>query len=304
MDIDHQAFGIEIRNRAQDGTYLHGIMCRSREMLSNMELNKASILVDLALSINEKLSEVHLLKGIISEASGNLKDALQAYRRFLQYDGYNQAVADKITNLWGSISLDTKPKWYRDNQDFLNNKKELAIYDIGDFTYSLEKRKIIFDWYEGTTIKIGKFCSIAERTGILLGGEHPKYGVSTYEFALLTSQKGALGPVRNAARSKGNVLIGNDVWIGVGVFILSGVTIGNGAMIAAGSVVTRDVPPYAIVAGIPAVIIRKRHNEETIRKLCAIKWWNWDYDKIRENFELITDAERVSEFISLHGCQC
>jgi acetyltransferase-like isoleucine patch superfamily enzyme len=100
------------------------------------------------------------------------------------------------------------------------------------------------------------------------------------------------------ATSKGDVVIGNDVWLGYGSMIMSGVGIGDGAVIAAGAVVTRDVEPYSIVAGNPARLIKKRFDEETIDKLLKIKWWDWPVEKINNNLNLIYNID-VSKMLSI-----
>lgn len=91
------------------------------------------------------------------------------------------------------------------------------------------------------------------------------------------------------------MVIGNDVWIGVNACVLSGVRIGDGAVVGACSVVTRDVPPYAIVAGNPARLVRKRFDDETIEELLKIKWWDWDIERIKENLPLLL-SENVKDF--------
>jgi acetyltransferase-like isoleucine patch superfamily enzyme len=147
-------------------------------------------------------------------------------------------------------------------------------------------------------LKIGKFCSIAARVTIALGGNHRSDLVTTYPFIAFVAdwpEAECLSGEDVAAVSKGDVIIGNDVWIGYGVMILSGVTIGDGAVIGAGSVVTKDVEPYSIVAGNPARLIRKRFNDETIRKLLEIKWWDWPPEKIGKNLDVIcgTDVAKL-----------
>jgi acetyltransferase-like isoleucine patch superfamily enzyme len=154
-------------------------------------------------------------------------------------------------------------------------------YTVGDFTYGKPR---VITLNEGTSLKIGRYCSIAANVTIFLGSEHRTDWVSTYPFpALWEDARSILGhPL-----SKGDVVIGNDVWIGYNVTILSGVTIGDGASIGACSVVTRDVPPYAVVAGNPAQIIRYRFKEETVQALLRIKWWDWPDEKVNENIRLI-----------------
>ncbi len=156
------------------------------------------------------------------------------------------------------------------------------LYQIGDHTYG--KPRVISWQKEGTSLRIGKYCSISTHVVIFLGSEHRTDWVSTYPFPMLWESARAIA---GHPFTKGDVTIGNDVWIGYNVTILSGVTIGDGAAIGACSVVARDVPPYAIVAGNPAQVIRYRFGEETIRKLLDIKWWNWPNEKVAENVHLI-----------------
>lgn len=144
------------------------------------------------------------------------------------------------------------------------------LIEVGDFTYGQPK---ICSWGEGTRLKIGKFCSIAWVVTIFLGGEHRSDWVTTYPFNTLMD---VFASIKGHPKSKGDVIIGNDVWLGSGAFILSGVTIGSGAIVGANATVTRDVPPYAIVAGNPAKLIRYRFAPDVIEKLLAVAWWDWD----------------------------
>ncbi len=160
---------------------------------------------------------------------------------------------------------------------------EFADYTIGVGTYGRPK---IHDWKDGSTLKIGKYSSISVKVTILLGGEHMDNFVTTYPFnAIKNKGKG----IRIDRRTKGDVEIKNDVLIGFNATILSGVSIGNGAIIGAGSVVTKNVPDYAIVAGNPAKIIRYRFDEDIILKLNKIKWWDWDEKEIINNISKLQD---------------
>jgi acetyltransferase-like isoleucine patch superfamily enzyme len=166
-------------------------------------------------------------------------------------------------------------------------------YSIGKYTYG---EPIILDWGEKVTLKIGNFCSIAFNVTILLGGEHKTEWVTTYPFIVALRDFAEFRNFPWHQNTKGDVVIGNDVWIGTGATILSGVEIGDGAVVGACSVVTKDVPPYAIVAGNPAKVIRQRFNEETIDKLLKIKWWNWDIQRIKENMPLLL-SDRINDFV-------
>ena len=131
---------------------------------------------------------------------------------------------------------------------------------------------------------IGKFCSIACGAKFLLNcANHTLKSLSTYTFPLFYEDWDLeKSDVATAWDNKGDIVIGNDVWIGYEAVIMAGVHIGNGAIIAARAVVTKDVPPYTIVGGVPARPIRTRFDEETIRKLETLKWWDWSAEKIRQ----------------------
>ena len=151
------------------------------------------------------------------------------------------------------------------------------------------------DCYEEVDLVIGNFCSIAGRLKIQ-SGLHPNIFnpevVSQYPFH---EQWGADYP---PSVDGGQVIIGSDVWIAGDVTILSGIIIGNGAIIACNSVVTKDVPPYAFVAGNPAEIKKYRFDDNVIKKLLEIKWWKWSDEKIRNNIEYFRD---INKFVNKFG---
>jgi acetyltransferase-like isoleucine patch superfamily enzyme len=165
-----------------------------------------------------------------------------------------------------------KEKFY--TRDLLNDKS----YVIGPHTYGKPK---VYDWDEGTTLMIGDYTSIAEGVTILLGGNHRTDWVTTYPFSEISEDWPQAKGIKGHPSSKGNVMIGNDVWIGFGATILSGVTIGDGAVVAAKSLVVKDVPPYAIVGGSPAKVI----------KYLELKWWEWSENKIKRNLSLLCSTE-------------
>ncbi len=164
-----------------------------------------------------------------------------------------------------------------------NNNMTLNNIIIGEYSYLDETYgKIYFLCWKSTDfIKIGKFCSIASDVHIFGGGEHNKDLISTYPFKKFFAGVD-LDPV---LATKGSTSIGNDVWIGMSATVLSGVTICDGAVVGAGSVVTRSVPPYAVVAGNPAKIVKYRFTNTQIEKLLKIHWWEWPLEKIIANID-------------------
>jgi virginiamycin A acetyltransferase len=164
-------------------------------------------------------------------------------------------------------------------------------FEIGNWSYGVPK---VITWGNKSKLKIGQFCAISQEVVILLDADHHPEWVSTYTFNGIWPECIAQGH----PGSKGDIIIGNDVWIGYQALILSGVTIGDGAVIGARSVVTKDVPPYAIVAGCPARVIRYRFPQPIIDKLLAIKWWNWPLNQIYHFTPFLTSGY-IAEFIDL-----
>ena len=140
---------------------------------------------------------------------------------------------------------------------------------------------------------IGKFCSIACGAKFLFtSANHTQVSLSTYPFPIFFEEWGLdVQNITSAWDNKGDIVIGNDVWIGYEAVIMAGVHIGDGAIIAARAVVTKDVPPYTIVGGTPAKEIRKRFDAEVIQQLLILKWWNWSTDKIRQCLPYIAEGK-------------
>lgn len=182
---------------------------------------------------------------------------------------------------------------------FLKNIVKNPNIIVGDYTYyddfedveNFEKNvKYHFD-FVGDKLIIGKFCMIASDVKFIMNGaNHLTNALTTYPFAIFGNgwEKAMDG---KSYPQKGDINIGNDVWIGYNATIMAGVTIGDGAIIATNSTVIKDVEPYSIVGGNPAAEIKKRFSAETISKLLELKWWNWDVEKITANLQFLTDAD-------------
>ena len=123
------------------------------------------------------------------------------------------------------------------------------------------------------------------------GANHKLDGFSTYPFGIFGNGWEKIAPQPKKLQSKGNTVIGNDVWIGYETVIMPGVQVGDGAIVAAKSVVVSDIPPYTIFGGNPAKCIRQRFSDKTIQSLLEIAWWNWDSEKITRNLEKIVSAD-------------
>ena len=170
---------------------------------------------------------------------------------------------------------------------------------IGDFTMyhdfvndprGFEKANVLYHYpVNHDRLVMGKFCSVACGAKFLFNGaNHAWASLSTYPFPIFYQEWGlSVKNVASAWDHKGDIVIGNDVWIGYEAVILAGVSIGDGAVVGAGALVTRDVPPYAIVGGIPAKIIRKRFSDSVITRLLELKWWDWPTERISENIRAI-----------------
>ena len=200
------------------------------------------------------------------------------------------------------IGPDKNIKFPLENYDrlcFLKNIVKNPNIIVGDYTYyddfenveNFEKNvKYHFDFVDDKLI-IGKFCMIASGVKFIMNGaNHLTDSLSTYPFAIFGNSWENAMDGKNYPK-KGNINIGNDVWIGYNATIMAGVTIGDGAIIATNSTVIKDVEPYSIVGGNPAKEIKKRFSKEIITKLLETQWWNWDIEKITKNVKNLTDSE-------------
>ena len=170
-------------------------------------------------------------------------------------------------------------------------REKYPQYEIGRGTYGNLDIKIRD---KRATFKIGAFCSIASGVKVFLGGEHRVDWVTTYPFNVLYESGRHL---TGHPKTKGDVIIGNDVWIGTEAMIMSGVKIGDGAVVGARSLVTQDIEPYAIYAGNPARFVRKRFDDTTIRNLLELEWWNFSDEEIEELLPLLLNTD-IQAFIA------
>lgn len=171
---------------------------------------------------------------------------------------------------------------------------------VGDYTYfddrrngpeKFEEYNVLYN-YDFTKVKLvfGKFCAIAAETRFIMTGDHKLDAISTYPFPIFQNGWEEAYSIADLP-TKGDIIVGNDVWFGYNSLIKGGVTIGDGAIIATSAVVVKDVPAYSIVAGNPAKVVKMRFDDVTIDRLLQISWWNWDIAKINENLKIISQLD-------------
>ena len=164
---------------------------------------------------------------------------------------------------------------------------------LGDYSYG----KVHVIGKTGQVI-VRKYCSIADGVTAVLVGHHPEW-VTTYPFSdpsMVSTWPEARG-IQGQPNFYGDIVIGNDVWIGQNAMLMGGITIGDGAIIAAGSVVTKNVEPYWIVGGTPARGIRLRHKTVHVKQLLEIKWWDWPIEKVKKFIPLLCGS-KIEEFLT------
>ncbi|MFH7013745.1 CatB-related O-acetyltransferase [Flavobacterium sp. FlaQc-52] len=172
------------------------------------------------------------------------------------------------------------------NKTYLHKAKNVSI---GYKTY--HNGAFVWQWHQNSALEIGKYCSIANDVNFILdSGHHTISEVTSYpHFNHLVNKELPIGSStqsdfkRNIRTEESKTIVGNDVWIGMNAIILPNVKIGDGVTILAGTVVTKDVPDYAIVGGIPGAIVKMKYDLDTIDKMKKIQWWNWSPDKVEEN---------------------
>lgn len=172
---------------------------------------------------------------------------------------------------------------------------------IGDYTYyddpegpeHFEAKCVLYHYpFVGDKLLIGKLCALARGVKFVMNGaNHKTSGFSTFPFYIFGNGWEAAMPKPGDLPYKGDTVVGNDVWIGYEALLMPGVKVGDGAIVAARSVVTKDVPPYAIVGGNPAKVVKARFPDEVVTELLAIRWWDWPVDKITRNLHSIVGAD-------------
>ena len=166
--------------------------------------------------------------------------------------------------------------------DFVNDPRDFQRNNVL-YHYPINRERLV----------IGKFCSIACGAKFLFNSaNHTLRSLSTYIFPVLFEEWGLdVARIPEAWDNRGDIVIGNDVWIGYDAVVLAGVTVGDGAIIAARAVVTKDVPPYTIVGGVPARPIRRRFSDSEIDQLLELKWWDWPEEKIARSIGVIQSGD-------------
>ncbi len=189
---------------------------------------------------------------------------------------------------------------------YLQNVVTDPTITVGDYTTyddfvrdprDFQKNNVLYHYPECNPerLVIGKFCSIACGAKFLFNASNHALGsLSTYPFPIFFEEWGLntdTASIASAWDNNGDIIIGNDVWIGYEAVILAGVTIGDGAIIGTRALVTKDVPPYTIAGGVPAKPIRKRFYDDTIEKLLGLRWWDWPEEKIKRNIDAIRSGD-------------
>ncbi|VUD72248.1 Chloramphenicol acetyltransferase [Methylobacterium symbioticum] len=182
------------------------------------------------------------------------------------------------------------------NETRIHLAKLVSRYGFSIGAYSYGRPKVRFP-ESGQPLTIGRYCSIADRVEILLGGGHRLDWATTYPFAAMRAHFPDAEAPTDYHASRGGVTIGHDVWLGSGCMILSGVTVGHGAVVAARAVVARDVPPYAVVAGNPARVVRTRFDPETVAALLETAWWDLPHEMVSRLVPLLC-SDRTGELVA------
>lgn len=184
---------------------------------------------------------------------------------------------------------------------FLKNVVKAPNIIVGDYTYfdsvnsSFEENNVLYNYHlDKVKLILGKFCAIAAETKFIMTGNHKLDGISTYPFPIFQQGWEKAFDVSEFP-FKGDIVVGNDVWFGYDSLVMPGIKIGDGAIVATRAVVSKHVPPYTVVAGNPARVVKERFDEATVERLLRIAWWDWDIEKINRNLSVIChlDIDRL-----------
>lgn len=212
-----------------------------------------------------------------------------------------------MSNQYGPCPDNSHPMKGHPRVCYIKNVVQSPNIIIGDYTYyddpenpeRFEENVLYHYDFIGDKLIIGKFCAIATGVKFIMNGaNHNMNAFTTYPFGIFGTGWEAGLPALADLPTKGDTVIGNDVWIGYDSIVMPGVRIGDGAIVAAKSVVTKDVPPYSIVGGNPAKIIKQRFDDQVVAKLLSIKWWNWPIEKITCNIPLLVSND-ISKLLML-----
>ena len=194
---------------------------------------------------------------------------------------------------------------------FLRPLVQSANVEVGEYTYydsyddplAFERDAVLYAFGPERLI-IGRFCAIASGVRFVMpGANHAERGPSTFPFGVFGPPWDATMDIVMSAPSRGDTVVGHDVWLGYSALVLPGVTIGHGAVVAAASVVARDIPPYAVVVGNPARVVRSRFSADDVERLLRAAWWDWPVELVTEHARTImagTPAE-LKQIASEHG---
>jgi virginiamycin A acetyltransferase len=182
---------------------------------------------------------------------------------------------------------------------FLKSLVQSPFTSVGDFTYyddladptGFERRNVLYH-YGPERLVIGKYCALAAGVRFIMGAaNHRLPAISTYPFPLFGGAWTAASDLFADRPRRGDTVVGNDVWIGYQALIMPGVRIGDGAIVGAASVVANDVPPYGVVSGNPAELVRIRYPDRDVARLLRIAWWDWPVEEVTRHLRTIMGAD-------------
>ena len=210
----------------------------------------------------------------------------------------------------GPSPLDPHPMAGFPQVCFIRNTVKNPNVVVGDYTYYDDpedsenfERNVLYHYpFVGDKLVIGKFCALARGVKFIMNGaNHKLTGFSTYPFGIFGQGWEAAVPAPGDLPSRGDTVVGNDVWIGYDALVMPGVRIGNGAIVAARAVVVKDVPAYAVVGGNPAQVLKSRFPPETVAALERIAWWNWPVEKVTRHLQAIVSADLAALQAAANG---